>query len=301
MGRAIFGTPVVVQANRALEEDLGRKPSRAELGRELMVRAVGRALGRPEAGDLVFHCNICDHPAHAPLGQFTREKPTCGHCGSTVRWRAIVHVLSQALFGQDLRLSQLPRRPDLVGLGLTDWRGYAEPLSRRFSYTNTYYHCEPRLDILDVEPARRHSADFLISSEVFEHVPPPASRAFTGAAEILKPGGLLLLTVPYVTTSQPTIEHYPTLHSFHIEQTADGPVLLNTRVDGVEERFENPLFHDGLGLTLEMRVFSRDSLTAELLAAGFEDVKFWDQTCHPHGIVWQDQAHLPVTARRPRS
>jgi len=42
------------------------------------------------------------------------------------------------------------------------------------------------------------SIDVLVSNEVFEHVPHP-SRALTEAARVLRPGGVMLFTVPFYT------------------------------------------------------------------------------------------------------
>src|SRR4029077_11767976 len=75
---------------------------------------------------------------------------------------------------------------------MTDWKAYADRLAEKFSYRNTYYYQQPRLDISAVEvPAHFLSNDFVISSEVFEHVVPPVSRAFENVSKMLKPGGLL--------------------------------------------------------------------------------------------------------------
>src|SRR5208337_5051049 len=79
---------------------------------------------------------------------------------------------------------------------LSDWGGYAAPLALKYRYRNTFFHSEPKLDITNPPDSMRGSLDFLISSDVFEHVLPPVSKAFAGAFDVLKPGGHLILSAP---------------------------------------------------------------------------------------------------------
>ena len=44
-------------------------------------------------------------------------------------------------------------------------------------YTNTWYDMEPSLDITNVSPIHHGKYDFIISSEVFEHVAPSSSES----------------------------------------------------------------------------------------------------------------------------
>jgi SAM-dependent methyltransferase len=53
-------------------------------------------------------------------------------------------------------------------------------LAAKFSYRNTYFHQEPVLDILHAPSWMSETPDFLIWTEVFEHVPAPVSRTFAG-------------------------------------------------------------------------------------------------------------------------
>jgi hypothetical protein len=45
-------------------------------------------------------CNICGSRATTPLSRLQRETPSCPGCESTVRFRAIVHILSNHLYGR---------------------------------------------------------------------------------------------------------------------------------------------------------------------------------------------------------
>ncbi|WP_168209965.1 methyltransferase domain-containing protein [Tardiphaga sp. vice154] len=229
-----------------------------------------------------------------------REVSSCPHCGSSVRFRSIVHLLSLSLFGRSMALPDFPVSPQITGIGLSDWDGYAVPLAYKLDYTNTYYHQEPFFDICKPVGDRNASCDFLISTEVFEHVPPPAQIAFQHALDVLKPGGVLILTVPF-TNEEQTREHYPELHNFEIVRFDDEFVMVNRSRDGRHTLHENLVFHGGPGTTLEMRVYSRAALQRHLDAAGFVDIQFFDQDVPEWGILHKHPWSLPILARRPGS
>lgn len=239
-----------------------------------------------------FRCNICDHQTSFPRQRMAREEASCVHCGSTVRLRSVIHALSMELFGKSLSISEFPFRPDVVGIGLSDWEGYADRLKVKLSYNNTWYHREPYLDIMNVDPSQHGLYDFIISTEVFEHVPPPTLTAFRNATKLLKPGGVLILTVPYI--SGKTQEHFPLLHDFRIEGSNGKRSLVNRTVDGQEQTFENLTFHGGRGSTLEMRLFGDESLRQEIEETGLTAKVYADE--YPaHGIVW-----IPYDAAKAR-
>ena len=247
-------------------------------------------------GILRFRCNICGRGCETPVLDLGRETPSC-ECGSTVRSRAIVHLLSMELFGRSLALPDFPMRRDLRGLGMSD-AGYADLLSQKIGYINTYYDREPRFDITaPVDAKIEGTLDFLISTEVFEHVAPPVSRAFENARRLLKPTGVLILTVPY-TLETATREHFPELYQYElIEKKGYDPVLRNITKDGREQVFDNLVFHGGVGSTLELRVFSRNGLMVELEQAGFVNIKICSEPCWEFGIYWPQTWSLPLTAR----
>src|ERR671920_232065 len=106
-----------------------------------------RRRGR-DADDAVrtrFQCNLCGKHNEVAPERLGREIPSCTGCGSTVRWRAIVHLVCTSL----------------RGLGLSDDACVADALASGFDYTNTYDHMAPQLDIADA-PAHLHgTCDFL--------------------------------------------------------------------------------------------------------------------------------------------
>jgi len=54
----------------------------------------GRAVGRDAADTVAFRCNICAAACRVAPASLSRETPSCAKCGSTVRMRAIVHLLT---------------------------------------------------------------------------------------------------------------------------------------------------------------------------------------------------------------
>ncbi len=134
--------------------------------------------------ELNFVCNICGTQNRVNLTELDRERRSCTRCGSSVRTRSIVHLLSMTQFNRSLALDDFPSSPQKRGLGLSDWEGYAGKLRKIFDYKTTYFHKEPYLDITSVRSELYGQYDFLISSEVFEHVPPPRFSSFQGGAGI---------------------------------------------------------------------------------------------------------------------
>jgi len=133
---------------------------------------------------------------------------------------------------------------------------------------------------------------------VFEHVPPPLRPAWAGLFELLRPGGLLVFSVPYRADGE-TVEHYPDLHDYEIV-TRDGEhVLRNATRDGRVCEHRDLVFHGGPGETLELRMFGLDDVLASLAATGFADVRVRREPDIDHGVWWPGWDGWPVTARRP--
>lgn len=182
-----------------------------------------------------------------------------------------------------------------VGLGMSDAPVYSDLLERVFSYTNTYYHTEPRLDIVDPPAELLGKHDFIISSDVMEHVAPPVNKAFRNLAALLKPGGVLVLTVPFATEGK-TVEHFPDLYDYRIVENDDRQRLLNRTRDGREQVFDDLVFHGGDGATLEMRLFSRDDLIHLLHEAGFTEIHIHYRSFPAIGVIQLEPFSLPITA-----
>jgi SAM-dependent methyltransferase len=255
-----------------------------------------------QPGTLCFSCNICQEICLINGEELRREQVSCLRCNSSPRTRAIVRVLSLELLGQNLALPEFPTKKELRGLGMTDSEASAQQFAAKFSYENTYLHQEPFLDIAapEVAPDRVESSDFVISSEVLEHVKPPVSLAFANIYRILKPGGLLVLTVPYRPQAE-TIEHFPELNEFTLIEQNGSYTLRNVTRRGVVQEFTPLVFHGGPGSTLEMRVFGEKALLSHLELAGFEEIKIHRTCDFRHGIWWPEPWSLPISARKPRA
>jgi hypothetical protein len=237
---------------------------------------------------------MCGTPAAA----LSREEISCITCGSTVRMRGMMHALSIALFGRALALPDFPNRRDLIGKGMSDWDGYANPLSKKLGYINTYYHMEPMLDITAISTQDEQSVDFLLSTDVFEHVAPPVSMAFENARKMLKPGGAFIFSVPY-SLERETQEHFPNLHEFTVDSKNNNRTLINRTRDGRVEEFSDLVFHGSSvgGETLEMRVFSENGLLNDLQHAGFMDIQIMREPYFEFGIYWPSPWSVPIIAR----
>ena len=244
-----------------------------------------------------FVCNICSNFNTSLAQDIGRETPSCSSCGSTVRMRAMVHTLSQELYGRCMPIDQFPEEPRYRGIGTSDWTGYASRLAQRLDYTNTFYHQEPKLDITAPDESLEGSLDFIVSTDVFEHVEPPVSSAFEAARRLLRPAGVFVFSVPYKLAGD-TVEHFPDLHDWHIERPADGPpTLYNTTRDGELQTFDDLTWHGGEGATLEMRMFSIEGIQKEAAAAGFGPPRVYHASHIECGMIWEVDWSLTMALR----
>jgi len=250
---------------------------------------------KPRLG--TFVCNICGTRNNSNADPGDRELVSCVRCHSSIRLRSVVLALSRALFGLDLTLPEFPVLKSIRGLGLSDSDVYADRLESCFSYTNTFYHREPCLDLLHPDEREFGKYDFVICSEVLEHVPAPVDRAFVTLARLLKPNGFLILTVPYSLDTE-TLEHYPGVANSVFAQI-DGRTVLVSRSDSGEYRvFDNLAFHGGAGSTLEHRLFSDADVRAGLANAGFQTVQFDSSGSREFGVSFINNWSLPLIAAR---
>jgi len=230
------------------------------------------------------------------------ELPSCSRCGSNVRFRWLIDRVTR----------ELPAGKSMRGIGLTAPAPVAAILTRRFTYLNTFLDSEPRLNIRS-DPSPLGPLDFLIASEVFEHVEPPVIKAFHNAARLLKPSGVLLLTVPWVHEGDGR-QIVPELHDWKLIREEDAWVLVDrdarypgvtfdnspglslgyTREhfadwplpEGALQTYQNLVYHGGPGFALEMRLFTRRGLEKNLRDAGFASVEFDTRENRDIGIVY---------------
>lgn len=252
------------------------------------------------AGTLHWTCNICGTANQSLAKDMDRETGPCSQCGSVMRFRTLAAILTLRLFGEVKVLSDLTPDKSITGIGMSDADCYASVLAEKCAYTNTFYHCEPLLDIMRPGARWLGNNDFVITSDVFEHVPPPIQQGFDNLLALLKPGGVTVFSVPFLLTAQ-TLERYPNLHDFSLRQDEKGEwVLDNVTKEGVREEFRELIFHGGPGSTLELRIFGLPALEEHLKNAGFTDIRVHSEAYFQHGIFWLHPWSLVISAVRPR-
>ena len=243
-----------------------------------------------------FVCNLCGAENEYSGEPFEREKPSCSGCQSSVRTRGLMAALSIELFGMVIVLPDFPKVKSLRGMGTSDSPQYAKRLEEFFDYRNTFFDREPRFD-LSAAPEESGKHDFLVSSDVFEHVRHPVEQAFRNAYQMLKPNGVLVFTVPYEI--EDAAEHFPDLHEYGLAEVGGNSVLVNRTKSGEIQVVENLSFHlSGTGKSLEMRVFSEKTLRDALLAAGFTDIRIHSENHRKFGVLPAEAWSLPVAARK---
>ena len=243
-----------------------------------------------------FRCNICGARNRSTVKLSEREGGLCSNCGSNIRLRSVVLALSRALFNCELALTDFPSLKTVRGLGFSDSEIYARPLERLFTYSNTYFHREPRFDIAQSDPARLGLFDFVICSEVLEHVAPPVERAFATLRALLKPSGVLILTVPYGLDDD-TIEQFDGIADPRLVSLDGKPLVIGRDPEGRFTVRDDIVFHGGPGATLEMRIFSESALRGQLANAGFANVAFDAAECPAFGVAYPGPCSLPIIAR----
>lgn len=135
-----------------------------------------------------WSCILCGSAHRGPALPAERDGIPCSGCGSAWLHRALGLVILKGLGLPIVPLSSLA--PDLSrrGLGISDAFPLAAILGGRFDYTNSWYHRFPKVDLTSVPAELRAEFEFVVCSEVLEHVPPPVQTAMRGIAELLRPG-----------------------------------------------------------------------------------------------------------------
>jgi SAM-dependent methyltransferase len=245
---------------------------------------------------VIFTCNICG--AQNEVEKLATEPASCA-CGSNVRVRALIHLLSLELFGVSMTLSEFPRLKGIRGIGMTDKESYASRLAEKFDYTNTHYDREPRLDVRESHPHLAGAYDFILAADVLEHIAPPLESALAELHRLLKPRGFLGITI-YCDPGDRTREHYPDLNEYRVVLLGGSPVVLNRRKDGRIDVHDGPILHGGTGETLEMREFGVTGLRSYLCGAGFRDLNILTEPVPEYGIVFDHDLSQPLIARKER-
>jgi hypothetical protein len=237
-----------------------------------------------------YHCNICGAFNAEQARCFHREVTACQSCGSNPRIRGIVHALCTEMLGEPVILSDVPSNLAVSGLGLSDPEIYAGHFKRIFAYLNTEFYRQPSLDITSSVSCQQYlPVDFVVCADVFQRVRPPLREAFANLRSLLRPGGLLVFSVPTIAASE-TVEHFPNYHDASMIELGGVQILVNRTREGRVEVFEDLLSHR-VGEGLEMRIFSQDRLLQHLREASFTDLVVYSDPMPEIGYYWGDLCH----------
>jgi SAM-dependent methyltransferase len=236
----------------------------------------------------MYRCNITGRTFD--LDNNEKDRELASRFGFNSRFRAICYVFTKLFYGECKILYNLDNNKNIKGIGMSD-SGWAKIFEKKFNYTNTFYHTSPYLDIYNNEHIKNYNdLDFIISSDVFEHINPfPSVQiAFNNLYKMLKNGGYLIFSVPY--TNGEHLEHYPNLYDYEIKKEDNKYILHNTTIDNKKEVFNNLCFHGEPGNVLEMRLFSKKSIISFLEKAGFIDITFYEinEDMKKYGIFWSN-------------
>jgi SAM-dependent methyltransferase len=240
----------------------------------------------------VYVCNITGQTFE--LEEHDKHRELSVQFGYNSRFRAVCYLLTKMLFKEPKILCNIEPNKNIKGIGMSD-ATWAHLCAEKFDYINTFYHTEPYLDIYNETHVNKYTElDFIISSDVFEHVDPFPSlqSAFDNLSKMLKKEGVLIFSVPYDAEVEEHVEHYPNLYKYKLLKDDDNYLLYNKTIDGKNEIFDNLCFHGGPGSVLEMRKFSKKSITTFLSNSGFNEITFHSITddMHKHGIFWHQSA-----------
>lgn len=146
-----------------------------------------------------YVCNICNslnlsniNLKKSKYAPSTYERILCTNCGSTMRYRSLIHVFN---------LYYPNRDKGKQGIGLTDPPCVSNYLKKDFNYKNTFFNDRIDGEYIDVlrftDFCSLESLDFIIASDVFEHVS-NLELALSECYKVLKPSGKIFVTVPII-------------------------------------------------------------------------------------------------------
>ena len=225
---------------------------------------------RDSSCKMLILCSICFRITKTINNLNSREGTNCGHCNSTSRDRQIVYQLHRNV----IKRKFIRPFDEFKIIGVSDGYLVSKILTKiyRKNYTNYKYTEDPKLDIKKVPEELFGIADFLICSEVLEHVAPPVEEAFLGLFNLLKNKGKLIFSVPHTDNTHQHIEHFPETLIYNLEEEETSKKLIGVSTLGDEFVFENLVFHGGDGFTIEFRIFSENSVISNLEKVGFHNL-----------------------------
>ena len=215
-----------------------------------------------------------------------REGNKCNKCGSYWRTRAVITALLMH-FRNDYKVPLLKTQPDfsLISVGMSDDLSITKFLPNFTMHTNTLLDSYPELNLLELKPDQVEISDILICSDVLEHVVNNIELSFINLYRILKPNGLLILSVPLIKVHEKyssrniqnsdflktgVREYYPNINEWRHDEITDS--IIWTDSSNSVHKMNSPEWHGGIGLTLTFRLFSKDYIVHNLKTVGFGHV-----------------------------
>lgn len=162
-----------------------------------------------------IYCNVCGNSTKIKIRTDNlREDCICKKCHSNSRKRHLAYVLLQSLSVKNDKIASLNK----ISNGLDNFVYNVESngaLHHNLKHLDKYVCSEYfgpyetygkeingvlNVDLMNI-PFESDSFDYIISSEVFEHIPHPY-KAFAEIHRILKIGGAHIFTVPYYSNEE---------------------------------------------------------------------------------------------------
>ena len=105
-------------------------------------------------------CPVCSGHISALYTEPTREKIICQFCRATGRDAAIANLIANLLGKIDIPLTKLNINKQIYIGNLSGSNNLSNVISQKFSYINTYYHQEPKFDLLNPDVKEKNSLSF---------------------------------------------------------------------------------------------------------------------------------------------
>jgi SAM-dependent methyltransferase len=199
------------------------------------------------------------------------------------------------LFHPPAPFDTIPADWSRPGIGLSDVPPLVPALQSKVAFTNTYFHQFPRLDLRSPPPELVGALEFVICSDVLEHVPPPIESALHGMFSCIRPDGFAVVTVPVAGAT--TDEYYPGIVDFEVREDDGSHVVEWTDADGAHHIDPEPDMHGGSGQTLAFRSCAAADIAERLRAVGFDPV--WEPPPIPELGIFPIENPGVFLARRP--
>lgn len=215
---------------------------------------------------IFWSCILCGK-LNRSTSQFSRETMPCRKCKSTWRARAVALAVLHGLGYESKKFQAIAPDWSRIGLGISDDITLSSKLSTKFSYSNSYFDTYPYLDIREIPFRAKNQFEFVVCSDVLEHIDIDLPSAISGLRSLLKVNGFLVASVPIIKDAKHK-DFYPSMQTFTI---IDDSVHW-TDGQGGGHIDHNPEFHGGRGQNLAFRQFSNESFSSALNQAGFKEI-----------------------------